>query len=76
MKGNTRGKFMIVEMFLSGFFFLFIIVTNFASNFFGYKTLGKVDVLAKLQDVSADQKKFKISLGLIKFKINIIISDK
>ena len=34
-------------------------------GFFGYKTLGKVDLIAKLKDISKDQKKFKISVGLI-----------
>ncbi|GAG04949.1 unnamed protein product, partial [marine sediment metagenome] len=40
---------MIVERFLSGFLFLFIIITNFASGFFGYKTFGDVDSDAQLQ---------------------------
>jgi len=56
---------MNIEIWLSGLFFLFIIVTNILSDFFGYKTMGKVDIVAKLQDISRDQKKFKIGVGLI-----------
>ena len=52
-------------MFLSGFFFLFIIITNFASNYFGYKTFGEWDSETQLQDINKDQKKFKISVVLI-----------
>ncbi len=56
---------MNIEIWLSGFFFLFIIITNMASNIFGYKTLGDVDVEAKLQDISKNQLKFKIGVVLI-----------
>jgi len=56
---------MNLEIWLSGFFFLFIIFTNIASGFFGYKTLGEVDVAAKMHDISGDQKKFKIGVVLI-----------
>ncbi len=50
---------------LSGFFFLFIIVTNVLSGVFGYTTLGEVDVNAKLQQINNLPKKFKISFALI-----------
>ncbi|NVM46283.1 MAG: DUF4386 family protein, partial [Candidatus Lokiarchaeota archaeon] len=56
---------MSVETWLSGFFFLFIIITNFASGFFGYKTFGDVDLNAKLQIISKNPTKFKISVVLI-----------
>jgi len=82
MKGNTRGKFMIVEMFLSGFFFLFIIGTNFASNFFGYKTLGDVEPEAQLQFIKKSPIKFKIGvliiliehLGIIALAVSLFIA--
>ncbi len=50
---------------LSGFLFLFIIITNIASNRFGYQTFGDLDSEAKLQKISKDQRKFKISFALI-----------
>ena len=56
---------MNIGMWLSGFFFLFIIVTNIASNFFGYKTLGEWDVETQLQEINKDYGKFKISVALI-----------
>ena len=56
---------MIVEMFLSGIFFLFIIVTNLASSFFGYKTLGDVDPEAQLQFIKKAPIKFKIGVLII-----------
>ncbi|MFX1251382.1 MAG: DUF4386 domain-containing protein [Promethearchaeota archaeon] len=58
---------MSIEMRLSGFLFLFIIITNILSNFFGYKTVGdlKSDLNAKLQRINNDPKKFKISVVLI-----------
>ena len=56
---------MIILMRLSGFFFLFIIITNLASDFFGYKTIGEVDSNAKLQEINQSPKKFKISVIFI-----------
>lgn len=61
-------------MFLSGFFFLFIIITNLASSYFGYKTFGKWDLEAQLQEISKDQTKFKISVVLILIEHLSIIS--
>ena len=52
-------------MILSGFLFLFIIITNVASNFFGYKTLGDEDSDAQLQKINKSPTKFKISVVLI-----------
>ena len=56
---------MNIGIWLSGFFFLFIIVTNFASNYFGYKTFGEWDSETQLQLISKDQMKFKLSVALI-----------
>jgi hypothetical protein len=50
---------------IPGFFFLFIIVTNLLSNFFGYKTFGDVDSEDELQKINNDPKRFKISFVLI-----------
>ena len=52
-------------MFFSGFFFLFIIITNILSGRFGYKTFGDVDSDAQLQKINSDPTKFKISVVLI-----------
>jgi hypothetical protein len=50
---------------LSGFLFLFIIITNLASNRFGYQTFGDLDSEANLQKINKDPRKFKISFVLI-----------
>ncbi len=55
---------MIIEM-LSGFLFLFIIITNLASERFGYETFSDLDSDAKLQKINNDPKKFKIGTVLI-----------
>ena len=56
---------MIDAMMLSGFFFWFIIITNLASNRFGYQTFGDPESEAKLQDINEDPRRFKISFVLI-----------
>jgi hypothetical protein len=56
---------MNIAILLSGFFFLFIIITNMASNYFGYKTFGDVDADAQLQLINNDTTKFKVSVALI-----------
>ena len=61
-------------MFLSGFFFLFIIITNIASGKFGYKTFGDEDADAKLQEIEINQTKFEISVVLILIEHLSIIS--
>ena len=61
-------------MFLSGFLFWFIIVTNIASGRFGYKTFGDVDADAQLQKINNDPTKFKISVLLILIEHLSIIS--
>ena len=50
---------------IAGFLFLFIIITNIASSFFGYKTIGEMDSEAKLQQIYESPTKFKISIVLI-----------
>jgi hypothetical protein len=56
---------MNIGMGMSGFFFLFIIITNLASNYFGYKTFGEWDSETQLQEISKDHTKFRISVVLI-----------
>jgi hypothetical protein len=56
---------MIIEMLLSGFFLGFIIITNLASNRFGYQTFGDLNKEAKLENIGKNTKKFKISFVLI-----------
>lgn len=50
---------------LSGFFFLFIIITNLASGRFGYQTFSNLDADAELQKINSDPKRFKIGAVLI-----------
>jgi hypothetical protein len=64
---------LIIEM-LSGFLFLFIIITNITSGIFGYKTFGDVDSNAQLQKINKDPTKFKISVVLILIEHLSIIS--
>ena len=65
---------MIIEAKLSGFLFLFIIITNIASGKFGYKTFNDLDSAAKLQEINTDPKKFKIGFVLILIEHVSIIS--
>jgi hypothetical protein len=50
---------------LSGFLFLFIIITNIASNRFGYETFSNLDSDTRLQKINKNPKKFKIGTTLI-----------
>jgi hypothetical protein len=52
-------------MSLAGFLFWFIIITNLASNKFGYQTFGDLESEAKLQEINKDPRRFKISFVLI-----------
>ena len=54
-----------VAMRLTGFLFWFIIVTNIASERFGYITLEDVDPAVKLQQINESPKKFKIGVTFI-----------
>ncbi|MFX1357911.1 MAG: DUF4386 domain-containing protein [Promethearchaeota archaeon] len=59
---------------MSGFLFLFIIITNLASDFFGYKTFGDVESEAQLQKINKNPTKFKIGVVLILIEhLSIII---
>jgi len=64
---------LITEMMISGLFFLLIIITNLASNRFGYQTFGDLDKEAKLIKISKDPRRFKISFTLIFIEHVIII---
>ncbi|MCP8312388.1 MAG: DUF4386 domain-containing protein [Candidatus Methylarchaceae archaeon HK02M1] len=54
---------MIIEM-LSGFFFLFIIITLIISERFGYSVISDLDSDTKLQEINKDSKRFKIGTVL------------
>lgn len=64
---------MITEMMLSGLFFLLIIITNLASNRFGYQTFGDLEKEAKLEKIAKNPRRFKISFVLILIEHIIII---
>ncbi|UCF49280.1 MAG: DUF4386 domain-containing protein [Thermoplasmatales archaeon] len=64
---------MLTEMMLSGLFFLLIIITNLASNRFGYQTFGDLDKEAKLEKIGKYPRRFKISFVLILIEHFIII---
>lgn len=55
----------MIEVILSGFLFLFIIVTNLLSGRFGYQTFGELNPETKLQQINSDPKKFKTALAII-----------
>ena len=64
----------MIENVLSGFLFLFIIITNIASNRFGYETFSSLDSSTKLKKISKDPRKFKIGMILILMEhISIIL---
>lgn len=68
---------MIIEITLSGFLFLFILVLNVLMAAFGNKIeIGDYDSDAKLQKINADPNKFQISivLGLIEHVSVIILA--
>ena len=65
---------MIIEMMLSGFLFLFIIITNLASERFGNETFSDLDSDAKLQKINKNPKKFKISIVIILIEHGSIIA--
>jgi hypothetical protein len=61
-------------MVLSGFLFLFIIITLIASEAFGYKVISDLDSDAKLQKINNDPKKFKIGTVLALIEHGSIIA--
>ena len=63
---DLKGLFsLIIEIILSGFLFLFIIITSITSGRFGYSIISDLDSDAKLQQINDEPKKFKISFALI-----------
>ncbi|TKJ19269.1 MAG: hypothetical protein CEE43_15975 [Promethearchaeota archaeon Loki_b32] len=54
----------MVEMILSGFLFLFIIITNVTSVEFSNKIISDLNSDAKLQKINDNSNKFKISIVL------------
>lgn len=65
---------MSISIQISGFFFLFIIITNLTSDIFGYKTFGDIDAKTQLQKIKKDPRKFKISIFIILIEhLSIII---
>ncbi|MFB0561121.1 MAG: DUF4386 domain-containing protein [Candidatus Lokiarchaeia archaeon] len=56
---------MIVEMIISGFLFLFIIIAVMTSVRFGYEIFSDLNVDAKLQQINNNPKKFQTSIVLI-----------
>ncbi len=65
---------MILEMVLSGFFFLFIIITLITAERFGYSVMSDLDSDAKLQEINNDPKKFKIGTVLALIEHGTIIA--
>jgi len=65
----------MIEMILSGFLFLFIIIIlNLASVRFGYEIFSDLDSDAKLQNINKNPKRFKISIVLVLIEHVSIIS--
>ena len=63
-----------IETMLSGFLFLFIIITNITSGRFGNETFSDLDAETKMQKISKDPKKFQIGIILILIEhISIIL---
>ena len=61
-------------MVLSGFLFLFIIITLVVSGAFGYSVVSDLDSDAKLQEINKDPKKFKIGTVLALIEHGSIIT--
>ena len=61
MEENWLGFTLVIELFLSGFLFWFIIFTNLARGRFGYETFSDLNSEAKLQKINNDPKRFQIS---------------
>ena len=64
----------MIEMILSGFFFLFIIITLITSERFGYSVISDLDSDTKLQEINKDPKKFKIGTVLALIEHGTIIA--
>ncbi len=61
-------------MILSGFLFLFIIITLITSERFGYSVISDLDSDTKLQEINKDPKKFKIGTMLALIEHGTIIA--
>ena len=61
-------------MILSGFLFLFIIITLITSERFGYSVISDLDSDTKLQEINKDPKKFKIGTVLALIEHGTIIA--
>ena len=64
----------MIEMMLSGFLFLFIIITLITAERFGYSVISDLDSDAKLQEINKDPKKFKIGTVLALIEHGTIIA--
>ena len=64
----------MIEIALSGFLFLFIIITLITSERFGYSVISDLDSDTKLQEINKDPKKFKIGTSLALIEHGTIIA--
>jgi len=64
----------MIEMILSGFLFLFIIITLITSERFGYSVISDLDSDTKLQEINKDPKKFKTGTVLAFIEHGTIIA--
>ena len=73
-KYYERGFPVNVEVFLSGLFFLLIIIILFTSDRFGHETFSDLNSERKLQQINEDPKKFKINVILLLLEHSCIIT--
>ncbi len=64
----------MIEIILSGFLFLFIIIILITSERFGYSVISDLDSDTKLQEINKDPKKFKIGTVLAFIEHGTIIA--
>ena len=64
----------MIEMVLSGFLFLFIIIVLVIAERFGYSAISDLDSETKLQEITKDSKKFKIGTILAIIEHGTIIA--
>ena len=64
----------MIEMMLSGFLFLLIIITLIIAERFGYSVISDLDSETKLQEINKDTKKFKIGTVLALIEHGTIIA--
>ncbi|MCW4015609.1 MAG: DUF4386 domain-containing protein [Candidatus Bathyarchaeota archaeon] len=64
----------MIEMVLSGFLFLFIIITLIIAERFGYSVISDLDSETKLKEINKDPKKFKIGTMLALIEHGTIIA--